>query len=872
MDFIKNCWNNLIPVDVFLKELKKESYPNNSSFSVNILILLFQLLNQNSNKILKEYISSIINDNPEILYFAFLESSFDLHNFMKFLTIYDNSIFEKFDIRNEKHCILSLKILEVCVINRSDEFAPKALSKLSSSPKLSILIAHAKSIYFYEFHFFFQQKFNEALKSEFISTNSYNLNINRRQNELNINFERLLDQLLNDFFSQDNHHFPELYPPNIIFPHTLLRHALFDFQTYVGKIANLLPRCELIMSLISDLHIFLKNPAILDFAAFADLCQTYLKTIESYLIHQSLTLAYNITNFFVSFLLEFRETGLISAPKNCSIYSAEKFHQLFQILKNDVFLHSNSFKFFEFNVSCDEYLFNDDYGHCFILKENSKFILKKNSFDAIETLNRIEQKFSEFPPTFDISEQFMQIILNYPAISTQFQAELMKILSSRDIENIAKITQCLINHRHDYRVYLLRRGKFFEMLDTLFKILHEITREDLFYPIWIFALSLARFSFGNGSHKFHTRFQIFLDGLEPVSLRYFLRLLLQIEPEKEAYISSNGSVDMLNSFNDHLASNAANNSPFEYSVSILDKLIHNEIHLSDILNVLKESPSCPKAYLWPIILIYAYMNPKMEEINEICRFKPPKEELLQLLFQQMMLKVSNSQKKWEFAAESFDSYIMRAFPPQDPNNISCILKKHFLSIRSNKYLNGTVILGIGNSWRALSDAFGEDLFMKSFINSFAYELSTSFDNINENCFSNRIFVNSVGFLFSLFLNTGTRKIKIAIDVTIDIICKEQINSCDIENLAKFLLIIINGADNLEENIAYISEKSVQIIKNKDNLSKPEYIFAIEILHTALVFPRMKEIVFNIAYNAILNTNEYLTIIDFMILKPKLVNK
>ncbi|OHS96895.1 hypothetical protein TRFO_01992 [Tritrichomonas foetus] len=939
MDFVRTCWNSRINPSEFVQRLFKQKSHQ------TLIIELFQIIGQNEDELLLEYLHLSIMNSPKILINLILEEKINDQNILVFLANFGDSIFDCFKPGNKNNALCSYKILKIIGqyrnLNSSEQsnsetskkseknslenLSKIAFKKICKSLKFACLIASSR-VFIHKDEFSNLQNLIKPLffkDKSTISKNSQNSNrrnddsyFNRKNystfsldsnKDNDINNNKKIDQGEPDFQNFDEN--IEYMHANIINPKKMLKHAIFDSKTYFEDNSTLfLPRCEIIMAMISDLQIILNNPTIFEYADFECLCEMFLQTLSRFIASPTIYLAFMTTSFIPKFLIKMADHIHITSPGHAyEIYNEEDIHKLFQKMRN--------FPNYQ-NMDSSKSKFPMKY-------QNSNQVIRKlrelNLFyggcDLIGTtpnFDQLEKMFSEKPNNsillsnqnksqnilnndiFQNMFDFQNIIFQYPATSSMFVTSFINMLSnfSNDqIENISNFSKQLLKYGQDFRVYLLKRGNFFELMIQLFKVLTLISDGAQFYPIWILTLTILRFTWGNGSHAIHGRFHIFLEGLEPIPIRYFARHLLQLEPGKEALISispfhsSNQPFHIKedNSISNSNSEKSTSNSymeksleemPYFRAAAALDKLIHHEIDLHFLLNELKTNP-----YLWPSVLIFGYIQPTPENIGILCSIKHPHEDLVDLLFDQMMLKNCQSPKKWESAADTCDLCVMKDCPPNDISEINYILFKQFNQVMTPNYIEITVLLGMNNIWSALSEKFGFEKFAEVFIRGVLKETTRNNSKNVYNAFSlctNRstnMFMNNIGHLFAMFLNCGIDRIQISLKIILNIIENEFDDIINAESFANFALILINGAPaNWRSNFDVLLNKSIEILQRYKDFNNQKCLFAISFLKKAMSFPRFREVTILSTLETFIEVNDYLSIIDYFIVKSFVVNK
>ena len=428
---------------------------------------------------------------------------------------------------------------------------------------------------------------------------------------------------------------------------------------------------------------------------------------------------------------------------------------------------------------------------------------------------------------------------------------------------------------------------------NLFRVSSLTDKEELFYPIWLLALTLMRFTWGGGTAGIYKRFIVFVDTIEPFPIRYLLRILLQIDPEKEDLLMARDSdflTDQAQIKQDSLDPNDllgfSKFYPFYIASRTLNYLIAGKFKLLDVCQYLPEHP-----YLWISCLLYVYCQPTIENRDILIKEKQPNEVLFDLLFKQVMLKtMDENSKKWLAASEMFDLMIFNENLPSMPTDISTILTNHIKIIIIPDILRYSKIVGICNAWNALSVRFGFDVFINVFLHEMLNTMTSiqggysGFDTFeieqpDFRCSTINspleMFINSIGHLFGVFCNYDQNRIKITINFLINIIDNEGefFNNSDISYaFAQFTVILINDAneDLWKENFIIIIDKCKSIIKShiESNSKDKIVMLALSLIRIALIIPKFRKIMINDddLYHILYDINDFPSIIDLLIAK------
>ena len=499
---------------------------------------------------------------------------------------------------------------------------------------------------------------------------------------------------------------------------------------------------------------------------------------------------------------------------------------------------------------------------------------------------------SEIPNNGETANKLIETIYDsifqYPAFSTLAISTFLEMIGRDDFVGCANLSRQILqssSHLQDFRIFIYSRGNFFVFIMQLFHMTTMITDEEIFYPIWMLALSLLRFTWGSGTVGIYERFIIFIDAVEPLPLRYFLRILLQIEPQKEDLLESREIEYIIDEKSDN-----SNNSddligfskfyPFYVAARSLKYLLQGKIKLDYFCNLIVDHP-----YLWPTALLYSYSVPTPQNRLILIKVKQPNEELIKLLFKQVMLRMmDNESKKWFAASEMNDLMIMRENPPNFPGEIIGIISDQIKMFAMPITLRFSKIIGLSNIWLALAEHFGFEIFthillheiLKIMDNMDGYNGFDSFDVKPSIFFSNSKltnFTNSIGHVFSVFINYQNGQLMKLIKMFIDIANNESdffVKSDIACSYAQFVLIVINDTkENWKEAFKIIVEKCKATLQESCSVDQKKRVkLALSFIRVSLIVPKLRDILIkdDLIIQALIDINEFSTIIDFIIAK------
>lgn len=689
----------------------------------------------------------------------------------------------------------------------------------------------------------------------------------------------------------------------------ILKFVIFSDRPYVNSKVSLIPRSEILLYIVSDIITIRKNPYIFEFASIEDLYGCYAHTIAQFISFPSLYMIYMITTFLPQYI-SYAENKLLKTATDVNIfntYNEEKLHEIFSHMKcflksgspSDQKANDQSISLNPLSPSTDQPNQNlvtsdENVGSAQLAFFEGQLNSKCNILGYYVNYDKLESYFSKRPKgdlnPYDLQSIF-ESVFQYPSFSSMAINFSLDRMIVDDISFCAKICrQILKNYEtlQDFRIYIFKHGKFFELFTQLLRISSITVDENLFNSIWLLALTLFRFTWGSVSIGFKERLLIFVDAIEPPPIRYVVRFLLQIEPEKDDiflskemnYIIDGKTQDQ----NDSLGFSVF--YPYYIAARTLDGLLKGSLQLSEVINFVPDH-----LYLWPSILLYVYKFPTNENKVILTSIKQSKEELNKLLFKQVMLRMmdESSSKKWMVASEMLDSMIMRENLPKSPNDIKFIIVKHIQMLIVPNILRYSLILSITNIWIALAEHFTFDVFGNIFIHEIV-RIMTSFDYFNgfggldiKSSFSDNdsplsLFISSIGHVFAVFLNSDPNRMKKSIDIMIDVVINEDdllVDSEIVFSFAQLAIIIINDSlfDWKPVFQDLIKTCNSILLNSATDVTNNKCVFAFSVIRIALIIPKLKEVLLNdnSTFQTLIDVNDCSTIIDYLIAKDLYIN-
>lgn len=906
MDFIHTSWNSKLSPAEFQQLFSEQSdklfivikiFDLIGHFSgkerVSLDDFFFQDIDESQFFILYDFLFVSLNTSPELFIDSVIDSSStsqkDINRnlsklgLVRFLSKYGNQLFEnyndsQFKIDLKKYSLCCLIVLQICISFGFDEYSLSyddfttndknylnsyefyiseiAISKISSSISFNIIIAQSR-LYF---------------KTEIINTRKMLekriLLTSRKleQTEENQESFNFFDEEKFSLNLSENYKSEVFLISNGLNEWKQLKHIILSDRTFIETKISLLPRCEIFLYVVSDLLIIRNNPCLFEYSRIENIYGTYMHVISQNLSTPSLYLGYMIAAFFVQYLTLFENHSLKSTNSEIlSAYSRSNFNIIFDHIKKISEEATNDQKFSSF--------FSDH--RCYIL-------------DFISNYDELKSYLSTMPKINDkIFEIFYETIYNYPAFSSMAIPSFLEFLEKDDVETCAQISrQILQNYERiqDFRIFIYKRGSFFELIAQLFRLSTIITDEELFQPIWSLALTLVRFTWGSGSVGIYERFVIFVDSFEPLPIRYVLRFLLQIEPQKDDLIMTRESKYLIDDKPEKADDffGFSKFYPFYIVARTLNYLLLGKYQLDQVCSFVSDHPClCLSA------LLYCYSRPTEENKMIIIKLKQPNDELIKLVFKQVMLRMMEKKsKKWEIASEMNDLMIMRENPPNSPNEMIAILSNNIQAFSTPISLRFSKIISVSNIWLALSEHFGFEVFTRVFLHEiiktmYYMEKYLGFDNLDiKPSSSNKMtsFINSIGHAFAVFINYQSGKLKIMINLMIEIANSEieSFHNADMAcSFAQLALILINDSvENWKEAFNILFERCKATLQECIKISPKKKIgLALSFIRIALIIPKLRDLVINdnLIIQILLDLHDCSTIIDLIIAKDMSIN-